>query len=179
MRDKDLTVYLGLAPMSNSSNTTVQDHVMDWSAEPTNNDQSAAADRKATTASTKATQPVDIDITVILKNTKTESVEPKTESVEHNNQLRPYFAYKHIAGAFILVQLLYWRTEKVLAYMIFLGHLLKVIACVSASIWKEDLLMCLHALVLLAQVFFLVKGLRLFEVYAVKMVQVVFGESNN
>ncbi|KAG8765481.1 hypothetical protein FRC12_007478 [Ceratobasidium sp. 428] len=131
--------------MSNSSNTTVQDHVMDWSAEPTNNDQPAAANHKATTTSTKATQPVDVDITVVLKKRK-------LESVEHGNQLRRYFAYKHIAGAYILVQLLYWRTEKVLAYMIFLGHLLKVIACVSASIWKEDLLMCLHALVLLAQV---------------------------
>ncbi|KAG8697252.1 hypothetical protein FRC09_007975, partial [Ceratobasidium sp. 395] len=117
---------------------------MDWSAEPTNNDQSAAANHKATTTSTKATQPVDVDITVILKK-------HKPESVEHGNQFQRYFAYKHIAGAFILVQLLYWRTEKVLAYMIFLGHLLKVIACVSASIWKEDLLMCLHALVLLAQ----------------------------
>ncbi|KAG8719987.1 hypothetical protein FRC09_010283 [Ceratobasidium sp. 395] len=161
--------------MSNSYDTTVQDHVMDWSAEPTNNAESAAANHKTTTTSTKAAQAVDVDITVILKNPKT----PKTETVEHDNQLRPCFDYKHMAGAFILVQLLYWRTKQVLAHMVFLGKHLQVIVRVSFSLWEDDLLMCLHALVLLIQVFFLIKGLRLFEAYAVKIIQVVFGENGN
>ncbi|KAG8769594.1 hypothetical protein FRC12_004850 [Ceratobasidium sp. 428] len=148
---------------------------MDWSSEPTNNAESATANHKTTTTSTKAAQTVDVDITVILKNTKT----PKTETVKHGNQLRPYFDYKHMAGkhmagTFILVQLLYWRTKQVLAHMIFLGKHLQAIVYVSFSLWEDDLLMCLHALVLLTQVFFLIKGLRLFEAYAVKIIQVVF-----
>ncbi|KAG8772877.1 hypothetical protein FRC12_002849 [Ceratobasidium sp. 428] len=155
--------------MSNAYDTVVNDfngrlpqsHLMDWSAEPAN--------KKPPTIPAKFNGAVDL----------TSVEKPKTKDFKSGARAWLDADSRLVVGAFILVQLLYWRPEQVFAYMVFLGEHLTFIACVTVCLWEDDLLMLFRVLVLLIQTFFLIKGLMMFEAYAAKIARVIFDEEDN
>ncbi|KAG9121133.1 hypothetical protein FRC07_003039 [Ceratobasidium sp. 392] len=88
-------------------------------------------------------------------------------------EVRPYFSYKHMAWAFVIFQVFYWRGEEALVFILTIVMIICHIVCYSFYFWLDDWLMVLRTSWTIVQILLIVHCLLLVLLYGL---QLMFGD---